>query len=390
MDCNILVLNLGSTSFKFKYFDMDKNLIKATGKIENIYSKYSKFEFCANDNKKEGTFDTQDGYVNCINYILNFLKENNIKDISAIAFKTVMAGDINYPCVIDDNVVSKMKKYNFAFPAHNEPYLAAIEAVKKIDKNITMIASFETGFHNTIPDYAYTYPIDKSLADKHGIRKYGFHGAAHSFAAWKYKTKEPDAKKIVSIHLGGSSSICAINDGKSVDTSMGFSPQSGLPMNNRTGDIDVFAILSLMNDNNISPMEMREILCKKSGLLGISQISNDMRDIEKSDDKNANLAIDVFVYSIIKYIGSYFAVLNGIDLISFSGGIGENSSVIKEKVIEAIKFLGVELKEGFDKIPLGKEPIKISTENSKIKVYITPVDEEFMVAKNAEKVLGRS
>lgn len=378
MACNILVLNIGSTSFKFKYFNMEDLSVIACGKIGSVFTKKADYAFAAGKAEKNGSFDASDGYKPCLKMIIDFIDKNcagGRKGVCAIGFKTVMAGDINYPCILNDNVTEKMHEYSSVAPAHNTPYTEAAKAVKAYFPGIVTVGSFETAFHNTIPDYAFIYPIDKSAAKKYGIRKYGFHGAAHSYAAYKFGSE----KRIISVHLGGSSSVCAIKDGKSVDTSMGFSPQSGLPMNNRCGDIDAYAVLYLMEKENMSIEEMRNFLGTKCGLYGMSGISNDLRDIEKA---GCDVVTEAFAYSAAKYICSYLAALGGIDVLSFSGGIGENSVLIKEKICSRLGFLGVELDKEKLKQKADKEPLMISTENSKVEVYITPVDEELMVAKN--------
>ena len=378
MACKILVLNIGSTSFKFKYFNMDDLSVIASGKINSVFSKNAGCNFLSENTEKSTVFDASDGCGACLEMIIDFIDKNcadGKNGVSAIGFKTVMAGEINYPCIIDDAVIEKMQEYSTVAPAHNTPYIEAVKSVRKYFPNVTLVASFETAFHNTIPDFAAVYPIDKDIAKKYGIRKYGFHGAAHSYAAYKFGSE----KNIVSVHLGGSSSVCAIKGGKSVDVSMGFSPQSGLPMNNRCGDIDVFAVLYLMEKENMSIDDAQKFLCTKCGLYGMSGISNDLRDIEKAND---TLVIDAFTYSVSKYICSYLAVLGKIDVISFSGGIGENSVLVKEKICSRLKFLGVELdSEKLKHKPAG-EPYMISSDKSKVEVYITPVDEELMVAKN--------
>ncbi len=378
MACKILVLNIGSTSFKFKYFDMDDLSVIASGKINSVFSKKADFAFLSQNEKKSGAFDASDGYMPCLEMIIGFIDKNcpgGRKSVSAIGFKTVMAGDINYPCIIDDTVIKKMREYASVAPAHNTPYIEAAESVRKYFPGINLVASFETAFHSTIPDYASVYPIDKNIAKKYGIKKYGFHGAAHSYAAYKFGSD----KNIVSVHLGGSSSVCAIKNGKSADISMGFSPQSGLAMNNRCGDIDAFAVLYLMEKENMNTEDMKKFLCTKCGLYGMSGISSDLRDIENAGD---NLVIESFAYSVSKYICSYLAVLGKIDIISFSGGIGENSVIVKEKICSRLKFLGVELDKERLKHKPTDEPYMISSDKSGVKVYITPVDEELMVAKN--------
>lgn len=386
MGYNILVLNIGSTSFKFKYYDIQTESILAEGKITNIRSD-CKYSFKIGDKSFEGAITDSNGYKSCLQKILDFINDycGGFNNIKAIGFKTVMAGEINYPCILDGKVLDEMRRYNFIAPAHNIPYIEAIETMQKLTPDIPLVGSFETGFHKTIPEYAYIYSIDKDIAEEYNIRKYGFHGAAHSFVAHKFGEVEPSAKKIISIHLGGSSSLCAIKDGISIDTSMGFSPQSGLPMNDRNGDIDVFAILYLMEQKGMSPTDMREFLSSKCGLLGMSGISSDMEKIIQSN--NADTVIDAYAYSVAKFIGSYIPALGGLDLISFSGGIGENSFLIKQKICRYFDYMGIKLDLSKKDSKAKSGVLKISSEDSSVKVYTTVVDEELMVAKNTYKVI---
>ena len=388
MACNILVLNIGSTSFKFKYFDMDTETVIASGKIGSVFTDKSDYVFEVNGEKQEGFLDATSGYKPCLERVFSLIDEKcegGKSAVNGIGFKTVMAGDTNFPWVLDDKVLDKMQEYSIVAPAHNTPYIEAVRVVQELFPGVVTVGSFETSFHNTIPEYAVIYPIDKEIAEKYGIRKYGFHGAAHSYAAYKLSSEGYDAKNIISVHLGGSSSVCAIKDGKSVDTSMGFSPQSGIPMNNRCGDVDVFSILYLMEKENMDSRQMREFLSTKCGLLGMGG-SNDMRVIEEQENSSV---IEAYTYSTAKYICSFLAALGGVDAISFSGGIGENSVSIKKAICKRLEFLGVELDESKMNEKLGTEPLLISADSSKVKVYITPVDEELMVAKNTYSFIER-
>ena len=379
MDFNILVLNIGSTSLKFKLYEITRQSIIANGQIASVFSAESEYTFEKNGIKKSGKTDTSSGYGIALEKVFEFIGNDN--KISAIAFKTVMAGNINRTCELDEKVVSKMEEYLSVAPAHNLPYINAIREIKKLFPDIPCVGSFETAFHSTIPKYAYMYSIDSALAEKYGIRKYGFHGAAHSYAAYKLGKEN---KRLISVHLGGSSSVCAILDGKSLDTSMGFSPQSGLPMNNRCGDIDAFALLYLMEKENMSINDAIEFLSTKCGFKGMSRISNDMRELEKNgcDD-----VIEAYAYSASKYICSFLPCLGGVDAISFSGGIAENSTLVKQKILNRLKFSGAETDDRLIALKPDKEPLLISTASSKIKIYITPVNEELMVALNTYNYL---
>ena len=379
MAYNILVLNIGSTSFKFRYYDMETASVLAEGKIGSVFAPSSPFSFEFGSEQIKGNMDASKGYEPCIKRVAELVEEKcpgGCNAVKAIGFKTVMAGDTNRTCKLDDDVLAKMEEYSIVAPAHNTPYIEAVKIAEKIFPSAVPVGAFETDFHSTIPEYAAMYPIDKDMAKKYGIRKYGFHGAAHSNAAKVLSAL--GHRRIVSVHLGGSSSVCAILDGKSIDTSMGFSPQSGLPMNNRCGDIDAFALLYIMEKENMSVKDAREFLCKKGGLLGMSGISNDIRDIE---DKGCEIVTEAFAYSTAKYICSYLASLGGIDAISFSGGIGENDISLKKAICKRLSFMGAELGDIQPGERAEKEPVLISSDKSAVKIYITPIDEEIMVAE---------
>lgn len=383
MGFNILVVNAGSTSFKFQIIEILSEKTLAKGKCENIFSKNTEFFY---QGKSVGYVNTEtDGYSACLKKMLAVICDKNqgiiksVDEINAVGFKAVMAGEMNYPAKVDEKVFEKLNKYLFAAPAHNVPYITVMKEMQKLLPSTFQAAVFETSFHNTIEKRAYTYPLNKEIAQKYGIRKYGFHGASHSYTS--YVTQKMGFCRVISCHLGGSSSICAIKDGKSFDTSMGFSPQSGLAMNNRCGDIDVSALIYLMKKAHISLDEMNEILCEKSGLLGVSGISGDMRVLlENTKNPDCKTAVDMYVYEILKYIGSFAVLLGGADAITFSGGIGENSAEIRKMVCDALNPFGIYLDnakndELSDKIRI------ISSENSKVKIMVIPTNEELMVAR---------
>ncbi|MDP4132446.1 MAG: acetate/propionate family kinase [Bacillota bacterium] len=381
----VLVVNVGSTTFKFRLFDMKESVTLAKGRFERVGEEDSSYEYEGREAIIGGILNTLGGYIPCINMMFSLLIEESVieaaEDIDAIGFKAVMCGKNTRPTVVDDEILSQMNSYSFVAPAHNPPYIAAMKAFREMLPEVPQVAVFDTAFHSTIPDYASVYSLRKDLCDKHDIRKYGFHGASHSYVAWKLSQVYENASKIISCHLGGSASICAIKDGRSVDTSMGFSPQSGLPMNNRNGDVDAFALLYLMEKEDMSPKAMRELLSCECGLLGISGVSGDMRDLEISDKPEANLAIKSFAYSVKKYIGSYLAVLGGVDIISFSGGIGENSKYIRTLALDGLENFGVKLDPKKNEVRTPSELTEISASDSAVKVVVTPSNEELMVAK---------
>lgn len=400
----ILVVNVGSTSFKFKLLDMAARCTLIKGKIDRVFNKDSVFFYkTAYGLSSHMLIDTCAGYPSCIQIMIETITDkklgivSGLDEITAIGFKTVHAGEVNGPVVISDELLDEMRKFSFAAPAHNPPYIDAISRFRSILPTIPMVAVFETDFHRTIPTYASVYPLPAHLREKYHLRKFGFHGASHSYAAWKLPQilgKVPgDSLRIISCHLGGSSSLCAIKDGRSIDTSMGFSPQSGLPMNNRCGDLDVFSVLYLMEQERLTPGSMSKILTTQSGLKGISGISGDVRDLEKDGSAAANLALESFAYHVKKYIGSYLAVMNGADVISFSGGIGENDPLIRSMICRKLDYLGIMLDEEKNRMvepsygPLPENGVDISASGAKVAVYVLPTDEELMVAMQTMSVI---
>ena len=393
----ILVVNVGSTSLKYRLFDMRGQTCLAKGAFDRVGTARSAFSWEQKGMHGSGEINTLEGYSPCIGKMMQLITEGDAPviasadEIDGVGFKAVLAGKINYPVRVTEELYGEMEKYVFVTPAHNPPYMAVMRSFEKMLPDTPLVASFETGFHSTIPDYARVYPFPKVYRDKYGLEKYGFHGASHSYAAWKIpQLLGRKDLRIVSCHLGGSSSLCAIKNGTSMDSSMGFSPQAGILNNNRNGDLDVFAVLYLMEKENLSPVQMREMLSKHSGLLGLSGISGDMRDLESSDSDNARITIEHFVYSVKKYIGAFAAEMNGIDVLSFSGGIGENGNGIRSAICRDMDYLGIRLDEEKNAALRGTLPPNgcvISSPDSMTKVLVLPTNEEWMVAMNTLRVL---
>ncbi len=394
----ILVVNVGSTSYKYQLLHMGQGKSLAKGKIENVFTGKADYSWSQGTAGAKEVLDAATGYGPCIQRMIEVLTDqeqgviSSLGEIGAVGFKAVLAGEGYSVSFVTEELLSQMEKYIFVAPAHNPPYIEAMRTFASLMPGTPLVASFETGFHRTIPEEAHVYPLPKEYREKYGLRKYGFHGASHSYVAWKIpQVVGREDVRIISCHLGGSSSLCAIRDGKSIDTSMGFSPQAGIPNNNRNGDMDVFAVLYLMEMEGLSPTDMREILSKKSGLLGLSGISGDMRALKASHDPAAKLTVDHMVHSVKKYIGSFAAELNGVDVITFSGGIGENDAQLRQKVLEHMDYLGVKLDEESNKAAVGDLPadgVVISAADSKVKVIALPTNEEWMVAMNAHKLIS--
>src|SRR3984957_15421283 len=325
----ILVANLGSTSFKFKLLDMKHGgQVVARGGYERIGQSGLPYRT----------------HAEVIDVILKELP----KPPDAIGFKAVHGGPISGAVRVTDEVIATMEQFSDVAPAHNPPYVAAMKALREKLPDTPQVAGFETAFHQTIPAARQTYAIPWEWTEKLGIRRYGFHGASHRYAAERVaEFSGGKAKRIINCHLGGSSSVCAIEDGKSVACSFGLTAQSGLPQNNRVGDFDPFALLKLTKQG-ISLEEIFRRLSKEGGLHGISGVSPDMRDIEKAakdGNARAQLAIDVYVAAVRHYIGAYLVVLGGIDVLSFTGGIGENAVGIRAAICDKLQFAGIKLDE---------------------------------------------
>lgn len=382
----ILVCNAGSTSLKYKLFDMPEERVAAEGKIERVGD--SNGGFFLFKNNITGAEDT-DGrrvipdYEAGIRAYLDFLISSGaietLADISAVGFKTVLSKDHYGVHVIDDGVLKGMEDYMVVAPAHNRCYLQAIRTFMNVMPKTTLVGVFETAFHQTLKKEAYIYPLPYEWHEKYGIRRFGYHGASHSYVADIMTDKLGKSYNAVSCHLGGSSSLAAIVDGECRETSFGMSLQCGLPQSSRAGDFDPYLIFFLMKQG-LSADEIEEALQKKSGLLGISGISNDLRDIEEAADTNerARLAIDIYTHELIRYISGYAGLMGGLDAICFTGGIGENSETVRNAVMERLAFLGI--KNGGEAAKKG-EICRITAPDSKVSVWVIPANEELGVAR---------
>lgn len=383
----VLVSNVGSTSLKFKLYEMPQELLLCCARIENIGLKQSAYLFEYNLNDLENVREKHvpvDTYADGINMFIEDMCTTVISspdEIDAIGFKTVISKGFNGTVLLTDEVMKGMKDYLFIAPVHNRAYIDAIEQFKNILLNTPMIGVFETSFHTTIPLKNKIYPIPYEWYEKYGIAKKGYHGASFTYIS-KQARNDGNYKYIIGCHLGGSSSICAIKDGKSYDSSFGFSLQTGLPHANRCGDADPY-IVPFLEDQGMEWKEIEEGLSKKGGLYGISGVSNDLREIiqaAENGNEQAVLAIDVYVNDIVRYIGAFYAEMGGLEKIVFSGGIGEKSFIIRKKICDNLKHLGVELD-----YKLNEETVKndgyISSPGSKIKVQVIKTNEELGIAR---------
>jgi acetate kinase len=367
----VLVANLGSTSFKFKLLDMQRDgEVIARGGYERIGQPGSPLK----------------SHADVIDQILTDLPSKP----DAIGFKAVHGGPISGAVRVTDDVISTMQQFADIAPAHNPCYCEAMKAFKQKLPSVPQVAAFETAFHQTIPASRTTYAIPWEWTEKLGIRRYGFHGASHRYIATRVTelVGKENARRVISCHLGGSSSITAIENGKSIATSMGLTPQTGLPQNNRVGDFDTFALLKLMKQG-LGVDDILKKLGKEGGLLGISGVSNDMRDIERAASEGnarAKLAIDAFVESCRHYIGAYLVALGGCDVLAFTGGIGENGAAIREAICKNLEWAGIVLDSSKNQVR-GQET-KISKVESNTEIWIVPTNEELIVARQTEAVLN--
>jgi len=388
---NILIANPGSTSYKCKLYDVNNMTILFEANVEKIGSESGIYSYKFSGSDKETKVLAINDYLFAVELTINTLKEKySIEELAAIGFKTVHAKGVSGCVELTTEVLDAMEEYRPLAPVHTDVYITAITVFKKLLPSKLLTGLFETHFHTNIPPEAYMYGIPYEMYEKHGIRKFGFHGASHRYIAMRAKELF-NSEKIISCHLGGSSSVCAIKNGVSIDTSMGMSPQSGLLNAKRVGDLDPFALLYLMEKEKLSPSEAGNILMSQGGLFGISGIkSGDFRDIEQKmeeGDERALLAFNTFAYYVKRYIGEYLAILNGADSIVFTAGAGQKGSLLRKKILENMENLGIILDEG--KNNLNPSEGLISSDASKIKLAIIPTNEEFIVASEVKKYLNK-
>ncbi len=393
----ILVANLGSTSFKYRLFDMSDPAepVLARGSIERIGSQSAKVVTKSDRGQREQVCPIAD-HGEALQLCLDQLTDAEIgvlgdaAEVSAIGFKAVHARNLTGVHIVDEHVLEAMEAFADVAPAHNPPYIKAMRMLGERFPDLPLVAAFETGFHRTIPEANQRYAIPDEWATKLGVRRWGFHGASHRYIAGR--TPELIGRKdikLISCHLGGSSSLCAIRNGQSVASSLGMSPQSGLPHNNRVGDFDVFALPVLLRETGKGLDEILDILANQSGLEGMSGAGCDLRDIEaaaESGNERARLAMDVFIASIRHYLGAFLLELDGADAIVFTGGIGENSAPIRSGVCRDLNWFGIALDPSLN--ASGPAERRVSASGSRVQVWTVPTNEEIVVARQARDILG--
>ena len=397
----VLVLNCGSSSIKYKLYNMDDNSVLAAGGVERIGLDEAFIKVTLPNGEKKKIMHDMPDHKEGVNFVFQCLLDpeigaiKSLEEIDAVGHRIVQGGDLYEKSVIVDESVEKgIESLCDLAPVHNAGHLKGIRAVDKLMPNTPQVCVFDNAFHSTMPDYAYLYAIPYDLYEKYHVRRYGFHGTSHRYVSQRvceYLGRDIKTQRIITCHIGNGASVSAVKFGKCVDTSMGLTPLAGVMMGSRSGDIDPSAVTFLMEKLNMQPQEMADFLNKKSGVLGITGISSDMRDIEKAaneGNEKALLALRMYEYRIKKYIGAYTAAMGGVDAIVFTAGVGENQTDLREEACKNLEYLGIKInKEVNDKIH-GEEAI-ISTDDSKVKVVVVPTDEEIVIARDTMDLVAK-
>jgi len=396
----ILVINTGSSSLKYQLIDTMNETVLAKGNcdrigIENSFIKHTKMGADAVVIEKDMA-----NHKVAIQQVLNVLTDKEIgvisemSEIAAVGHRVVHGGEkFHESVIIDDEVMTALRACIELAPLHNPPNIIGIEACKEVMPNTPMVAVFDTAFHQTMPKHAYLYALPYEIYEKYGVRKYGFHGTSHKYVAYRAAEilgKPIEELKMITCHLGNGASICAVKNGKSIETSMGFTPLAGLAMGTRCGTIDPAVISYLMSKEKMSVKDINDYLNKKSGVLGISGVSSDFRDIEAAaneGNERAALAIEIFCYRVKKYIGEYAAVMDGIDVIVFTAGIGENNPLVRRKILTGLDYMGIDI--DWDKNEVKGKETNISAPTSKITTLVIPTNEELAIARETFKLLKK-
>lgn len=394
---NVLVINCGSSSLKYQLINMENEDVLAKGLAERI-GLDGVIKHQAEGKEEVKLDDKLNNHKDAIKVVLDLLVDEKVgaikslDEIDVVGHRVVHGGEkFAGSVIINDEVIAAMEECIDLAPLHNPPNITGIKACQELMPNVTMTGVFDTAFHQTMSKKAYIYPLPYELYEELGVRKYGFHGTSHKYVANRVAEligEDIEDLKIVTCHLGNGASATAIRGGKSVDTSMGLTPLEGLAMGTRSGSIDPAIITFLMNKKKMTIDEVDELLNKKSGVLGISGVSNDFRDIEKAAEEGnerAQLALDKFYYIVKKYIASYTAAMGGIDVLVFTAGLGENSIEARKAICEDLEYLGIEIDDENNNVR-GKEQL-ISKEGKKVKVYVIPTNEELMIAREAVEIL---
>ncbi len=394
----ILVINAGSSSVKYQFIDMESEKCLAKGLCERIGIDGGKFKQTAGDKTVELDYDMPD-HATAIAQVLKYLTDgeygviSDISEISAVGHRVVNGGEV-FPesTLLDSDKINKIEELTDFAPLHNPPAVTGIRAcISVMGENVPQVAVFDTSFHQTMPDVAAYYALPEKYYKEYGIRRFGAHGTSHGFVAnatAEFLNKDIKDLKIVTCHLGNGSSITAVDGGKCIDTSMGFTPLAGVMMGTRTGDIDPSIVTYIMDKEGLTPAQMNAMMNKESGALGVSGFSSDFRDIENaalSGDKKADLTFRMLAYQIAKYIGAYAMAMGGIDAVAFTAGLGENNTTVRKYVADRLSFIGAKLDNEANK-SRGENKI-ISTPDSKVKLVVVPTNEELAIAKDTQKIV---
>ena len=395
----ILVINAGSSSLKYQFIDIETQAVLAKGLCERIGIDGSKLNHTPGDGDKVVIEKPMKDHADAINMVIEALvsKEHGViadmSEISAVGHRVVHGGELfSKSVVITDEVKKAVESCNDLAPLHNPANLIGIAACEKAMPGVPQVAVFDTAFHQTMPKEAYMYAIPYKYYEDYKVRRYGFHGTSHRYVTQRAAAmlgKKPEDLKIITCHLGNGSSITAVKNGESIDTTMGFTPLAGVPMGTRSGDIDPAILQFIMNKENISIDEMNDILNKKSGVLGVSELSSDFRDLSaagESGNAKAKLAEEMFIYNVKKCIGEYAAVLGGVDAIVFTAGIGENNGAYRKAMTAGLEFMGVAIDDA--KNSIRGEEIDVSAEGATVKTLVIPTNEELMIALDTKELLA--
>ena len=396
---NILVLNCGSSSVKYKLIEIKNNVTLAEGGVEKIGLPDAFLKYKQSDGNKVIVALNITDHKGAIAAILSNLTDSEVgciksfAEIDAVGHRVVHGGEkFNKSVLINDEVIAKIKECYGIAPLHNPVNMAGIDAINEVLPEVPQVGVFDTAFHQTMPAKSYMYALPYKYYAEDGVRRYGFHGTSHRYVSQRvceFLGVEPKGKKIITCHVGNGGSITAVKDGKSIDTSMGLTPTEGLMMGTRCGDVDPGALIFLMDKHNLSSKDMLNMVNKESGLTGVSGVSSDMREITaaaKQGNEKAILSLEMYEQRITKYVGAFAAEMGGVDIIVFTGGVGEHQSSTRANVCNPLRFMGVEIDDAANDANNGDEGI-ISTPNSAVKVVVIPTDEEYMIAKDTEAII---
>jgi len=395
----VLVINCGSSSLKYQLIETKEDRLMAKGLVERIGIEGSVITHETIGKDKVKTEENMKDHKDAIKHVVTHLTDGktgaiaSMDEIEAVGHRVVHGGEkFSESVLINDEVLKTIEECSDLAPLHNPPNITGIKAAMEMMPGVPMVAVFDTSFHQTMPESSYIYALPYEYYEKYKVRRYGFHGTSHRYIAERaadFLRVDKDKLNVISCHLGNGGSLCAIENGKSVDTSMGFTPLEGLVMGTRCGDIDPAIVTYIMEKENLSLADINNVMNKKSGYLGISGVSSDSRDIEEAAEKGnkrAQLALDVFAKRVKKYIGAYYAEMGRVDAIVFTAGIGENSKTTRKDIINGLECFGVKLDEELNNT--GKGERVISTEDSKIKVLVIPTNEELMIARDTNEIVN--